>query len=153
MEQSSPIIAVIGGNEAGAADLDHAESVGRLLAEAGAILVCGGRGGVMEAACRGARAAGGLTVGILPGDDVAEANPHVAVPVATGMGIGRNLIIVRSAGAAIAIDGRYGTLSEIAFALQLGKPVFALSPWIAVPGVAVVDSPEAAVRGALAACR
>ncbi len=100
----------------------------------------------MEAVCRGAREAGGTTVGILPTDTVDEANPYVDIPVATGMGIGRNIIIVRTARVCIAIDGRYGTLSEIAYALQLGKPVITLNAWDEVPGVLRATSPEEAVE-------
>ncbi len=130
-----------------------AEKVGRLLARKGAVLVCGGMGGIMEAACRGAVGEGGLTIGILPGDDISAANPYVKLPIATGMGIGRNIIIVRTARAIIAINGKYGTLSEIAYALQLGKPVFALSPWVEVPGIRRVATPEEAVDAALKAIK
>ena len=106
-----------------------AEAVGRALAEAGAILICGGRGGVMAAACRGAKSAGGLTIGVLPGDSAAEANPYVDIPIVTGMGEARNIIIVRTAHAVIAVGGEFGTLSEIAFALKLGRPVVGLGTW------------------------
>lgn len=146
------LIAVIGGNKAADEYLQAAETVGRLIAEAGLGVVCGGRGGVMKAVCRGAFQAGGTTVGILPGDNPQEANRYVKIPVATGMGIARNVIIIRSAAAVIAIDGRYGTLSEIAHALQLEKPVFSLSSWPDIPGVSSVDSPEEAVRKALQFC-
>src|SRR5512137_2804296 len=116
------IVGVIG---AGTADPDleqRAEEVGRRIAGQGWLLVCGGLGGVMAAACRGAREAGGTTVGILPGSDPAAANPDVDIPVATGFGEGRNVIIVRTADLLIAVGGEYGTLSEIAFALKAGKP-------------------------------
>ena len=106
-----------------------AEAVGRALAEAGAILICGGRGGVMAAACRGAKSAGGLTIGVLPGDSAAEANPYVDIPIVTGIGEARNIIIVRTAHAVIAVGGEFGTLSEIAFALKLGRPVVGLGTW------------------------
>ncbi len=145
------IIGVIGGKQCTAEDYVHAVTVGRLIAEHGAVLVCGGRDGVMEAVCKGTREAGGIAVGILPGDDIREANPYVNVPIATGFGIGRNIVIIRTAQAVIAIDGSYGTLSEIAYALQLGKPVFALHSWNEIPGVQVVSSPEEAVHKALAA--
>lgn len=105
----------------------------------------------MEAACRGAAEAGGTTIGILPGGDCLEANPYVTVPVATGMGVGRNIVIIRTARALIAIDGKYGTLSEIAYALQLHKPVFSLNSWNDIPGVVPVGSPEEAVERAFAA--
>jgi hypothetical protein len=106
-----------------------AEEVGRAVAAAGAVLVCGGLGGVMEAACRGARAGGGLTVGILPGRDRAEANRHVDIAIPTGMGEARNALVVRAADAVVAVDGEYGTLSEIALALQAGIPVVGLDTW------------------------
>lgn len=123
------IIGVIGGADVSSEVREQAFEVGRRIAEAGAILVCGGLGGVMEAACRGARSAGGLTIGILPGNDTAAANPYVTAPVATAMGIARNAIIVHTADVLIAVDGSYGTLSEIAMALNLGKTVVQLQSW------------------------
>jgi uncharacterized protein (TIGR00725 family) len=109
-----------------------AREVGRRLAEAGAVLVCGGRGGVMEAAAGGAREAGGDVIGILPDEDPDAANPHVTHVVATGIGQARNLAVVASADAVIAIGGEWGTLSEIAFARRLGRRVVALEGWAAV---------------------
>lgn len=131
-----------------------AEEVGRRLAGAGAALICGGLGGVMEAACRGAHAAGGRTIGILPGSERTEANPFVDVAVVTGMGQARNVLIVLSADALIAIGGGLGTLSEIALALRHGKPVVGLRTWEAVRGgraapVVSVQSADDAVREAL----
>lgn len=132
-----------------------AEEVGRRIAQSGASLVCGGLGGVMEAACRGAKAAGGLTIGILPGDEKESANPHVDVAVVTAMGSARNVIVVRTADALIAIDGRYGTLSEIAHALDLGKTVVSLGSWdLAAIGadadrIVTAKTAEEAVRLAL----
>jgi uncharacterized protein (TIGR00725 family) len=123
------IIAVIGGSQASAAELRAAEEVGRLVAESGATLVCGGMGGVMEAACRGAHKAGGLTVGILPGESSTGANEFVGLPIVTGVGYARNLAVVKSAQAVIAVGGSYGTLSEIAHALQGGIPVIGLNTW------------------------
>ena len=123
------IIAVIGGRRTEKSLLKEAEEVGRLLAVKGAILVCGGLGGVMEAASRGAKSEGGLTVGILPQNDSKEANQFIDIPVATGLGVGRNVIIARSADALIAVGGEYGTLSEIAYALQMGKPVIGIKTW------------------------
>jgi len=122
-------IAVIGGRSAGAEDLFRAEALGALLAKGGHTLLTGGLGGVMEAASRGAHLAGGLTVGILPGEDASEANAYLSMPIATGMGLGRNVILIRSAEAVIAIGGGHGTLSEIAHALQMGKPVAGLGTW------------------------
>ena len=127
--QPALIVAVVGGSSSTPWEAAAAEAVGRALAEAGAVLICGGRGGVMEAACRGAKQAGGLTVGILPGTDAGEANPYVDLPVVTGMGEARNAIIVRTAQAVVAIGGSYGTLSEIAYALRFGVPVVGLGTW------------------------
>lgn len=143
---------MIGGKECDQAIYELAREVGRLIAKAGALLVCGGRGGVMEAACLGAVEEKGLTIGILPSTDITEANPYVRIPIATGMGMGRNVIIAQTAQAFIAVDGQYGTLSEIAFALQLGKPVICLHPWITIPGVQVVKSPREAVDVAIGNC-
>jgi hypothetical protein len=127
-------IGVIGGNEPPPEAAGVAEEVGREIARRGAVLVCGGLGGVMEAACRGAAAEGGLTVGILPGDDRRAANPYVRIPVVTGLGSARNVAVVRSSQAVIAIDGGYGTLSEIGHALQSGIPVIGLDTWSLATG-------------------
>lgn len=123
------LIGVSGGNEATADVLETAYAVGLTIATRGHVLVCGGRGGVMREACRGAKAAGGLTIGILPGDDRSDANEYLDVPVVTGLGSGRNIIVARTANALIALGGAYGTLSEIAFGLMLGKPVVGLETW------------------------
>jgi len=123
------VIGVIGAEAADAAHATLAHEVGRELAERGHTLVCGGRGGVMREACRGAREAGGLTVGILPGDDASEANEFVDVAVVTGLGFARNTIIARTAEALVAVGGGYGTLSEIAFGLRAGRPVIAIGSW------------------------
>lgn len=145
------IIAVIGGADCTPAEAASAETIGRLLAEAGAVLVCGGRGGVMAAACRGAKSAGGLTIGILPGVDAGDANPWVDVPIVTGLGEARNAVVVRSADAVIAVGGAYGTLSEIAFALKWGKRVVGLGTWEMARGGAPdrgiirAETPEEAV--------
>jgi uncharacterized protein (TIGR00725 family) len=112
------------------------------------VLVCGGLGGAMEAACRGASEAGGVTVGILPGDDRSAANRFVEVAIPTGLGEARNALVVRSADALVAVGGGYGTLSEIAFALKAGKPVIGLGSW-EIEGVRAVESPEQAVSAAL----
>jgi uncharacterized protein (TIGR00725 family) len=124
-----PIIAVIGGRRTEKALLSEAEEAGKLIARRGACLVCGGLSGVMEAVSRGAKSEGGITVGILPHDHKREANEWIDIPIATGLGIGRNVIIARTADALIAIGGEYGTLSEIAFALQMGKPVVGIRTW------------------------
>jgi uncharacterized protein (TIGR00725 family) len=125
-----------------------AAEVGRLLAEHGAVLVCGGRAGAMEAACRGAKVAGGLTVGILPGSDRSEANPFVDVVLPTGLGEARNALVVGAADVVIAVGGGHGTLSEIALALKAGKRVIGLGTW-EIEGVTAVEGPEAAVAAAL----
>jgi uncharacterized protein (TIGR00725 family) len=142
------IIGIIGGAEAGEKHLEFAYKVGRLLAQHDAILLCGGRGGIMEAACRGAVEKGGTTIGILPFDDPETANDYVTIPIATGMGTARNKIIVNSAEAFIAIDGRYGTLSEIAYALDADKRVYGFDTWD-IEGVIEVITPEQAVKLAL----
>ena len=122
-------IAVIGGNQCSPQEAQLAEEVGRELARRGAILVCGGLSGVMEAACRGASSEGGITIGILPGESRQAANPYVQIPITTGLGYARNLAVVKSAQAVIAIGGSYGTLSEISHALQSGIPVIGLNTW------------------------
>ena len=130
MVERKPIIAVIGGgNRASPEALVLAEEVGFLIARAGAILVCGGLNGVMEAACKGAKRGGGLTIGVLPGADPRDANPHVDVPIVTAISTARNAIVVRTGDAVVAIDGSYGTLTEMAYAFDLGKKVFALRTW------------------------
>lgn len=123
------IIAVIGGGQCTAEEAEIAEQVGREIARSGAVLICGGLGGVMAAACRGAKLESGLTIGILPGDNPLSANEHVDLPIATGLGHARNFAVVQSAQAVIAIDGDYGTLSEIAIALKCAIPVIGLKTW------------------------
>ena len=141
-------IAVIGGSRPGRQALEAAFEVGRLVARAGAIVVCGGLGGVMEAAARGAREEGGFVVGILPGGSPDDANPWVDLPVATGLGYTRNALVVMNADAVVAIDGEYGTLSEIAYCKIHGKKVVGLGTWD-VKGVETATTPEEAVRLAL----
>jgi uncharacterized protein (TIGR00725 family) len=146
-----------GGGTVEEADLDAAEEVGRLLAERGAVVVCGGRGGIMEAVARGVAGAGGEVIGVLPGEDPSEANEHCTHVVATGTGHARNLAVVASADAVIAIAGEWGTLAEIAFARRLERPVVTLGSWElkgagqteSAPGVERADSPAEAVAAAL----
>ena len=128
-KSNGKFIAVIGGYPCTDEEARTAETVGREIARRGAILVCGGEGGIMEAACRGAVSEGGITVGILPGDNRKTTNPHVLIPVVTGLGSARNIIVVKSSQAVIAIGGGYGTLSEISFALKNGIPVIGLDTW------------------------
>ena len=123
------IIGVIGDSSCSPEEDKLAATVGELLAQRGATIVCGGLGGVMEAVCRGAKSKGGLTVGILPGGDSRMANPWVDIPVVTGIGEARNVAVVKSAQAVIAFGGGYGTLSEIAYALKSGIPVIGLNTW------------------------
>lgn len=139
-------VAVIGAGECGPETAAMAENLGRLLALAGFSVVCGGLGGVMEAACRGALSAGGLTIGILPGLERAAANPFVAVPVVTGLGPMRNFLVVSNGLAAVAVEGGSGTLSEIALAQKSGIPVIALGRWSDLPGVHPARDPEQAVE-------
>ena len=148
-------IGVIGGQFCSEDEERVAYELGGLLAREGAIIVCGGLGGVMEAACRGAREQGGVTIGVLPGPFRGDANPYVDYAIATDMGQARNAIIVRTADAVVAVGGEYGTLSEIAMALKMGKKVVALSSWeIASKGaqddkIIRADSPEAAAEAVL----
>ena len=150
-------VAVVGAGDAAPDEQRDAELVGRGLAEAGAVVVCGGLGGVMEAACRGAKSAGGTTLGILPGSRREDANPHVDIAVATGLGEMRNGLVVRSADALIAVGGEFGTLSEIALALKAGKAVVGLGTWQlskrgrAVDPIVPASSAGDAVARALAA--
>ena len=129
MTNNKKFIAVIGGSQASRKEIRLAEEVGSELAKKGATLVCGGLGGVMEAACRGASSEGGTTIGILPGENRQAANSYVQIPIVTGMGYARNVAVVKSAQAVIAIGGSYGTLSEIGHALQSGIPVIGLETW------------------------
>jgi len=150
----APLVAVVGGAECTPQESEWAGAVGRLIAERGAVLVCGGLGGVMAAAARGAKEAGGLTVGILPGADPADANASIDVALATGMGEMRNALIVRAAQAVIAIGGGWGTLSEIALARRTDTPVVGLHDAFAEAiSIHRVGRPEDAVAWALEQAR
>ena len=155
--RGATIIGVIGGSQCDAEEAQLAEEVGEELARRHAVIICGGQGGVMEAACRGAKKAGGHTIGVLPGDSASQANAYVDVPIVTGMGVARNVVIVKSSRAIIAVDGEFGTLSEIAHALDLGVPVIGLDTWtLAKKGrldrsIIVASGPKEAVALALAA--
>ncbi len=129
MTEQKRFIAVIGGSQASKEEVKLAEKVGRELAKQGATLVCGGLGGIMEAACRGAQSEGGVTIGILPGKNRQAANPYIQIPIVTNLGEARNVVVVKSAEAVIAIGGGYGTLSEIGHALRNGIPVIGLNTW------------------------
>lgn len=146
------LIAVIGEGDCPPELFAQAERIGTELARRGATVICGGLGGVMLAACKGAKAAGGTTIGILPGSDPKEANPYVDIPIPTGLGEARNIIVVRAAQAVIAVGGAYGTLSEVAFALKFGKPVIGLQTWELFrrgepdTGIIRVEDPETAAE-------
>ena len=149
-------IAVCGTSEPIGEQAALAHAVGAGLARHGAVVLCGGLGGVMEAVCRGAQRAGGLTIGILPGRDARTANAYVTLPIATGMGEARNVILINSADAVIAIGGGWGTLSEIAFAQRAGLAVFGLDTWATAndaPLVETVQTADEAVARAVAAAR
>jgi uncharacterized protein (TIGR00725 family) len=153
----NPYVGVAGASQPHPSLLPIAETLGRCLAEAGAIVVCGGGTGVMTAVCRGAQAAGGTTVGLLPGGDRATGNPYLTVALPTGLGEGRNVLLVRASDALIAVGGGFGTLSEIALALRVGLPVVGLATWgLALAGdpvdaFPVAQSPEEAARLAVEA--
>jgi len=155
MTNKKRFIAVIGGGECSTEEAELAEEVGRELARQGAILVCGGMGGVMAAACKGASSQDGLTIGILPGNSRQQANPHVQIPIVTGLGEARNVLVVKSAQAVIAIGGSYGTLSEIGHALRSDTPVIGLNTWSlsrnSQPDNSIIpaQNPAEAVRKAL----
>ena len=140
------IIGVIGTSQATNEELKIAEEVGKEIAKNNGILVCGGEGGVMEAACKGAKSANGLTIGVIPGFSARDANPYVDVPVITGMSHARNIIVVRTSNAIIAIGGGYGTLSEIAFALRLGVPIIGLNTWEVSSEIKTASTPKEAVK-------
>ena len=153
------IISVIGGNQATPEIEALAEQVGRELARRGAMVACGGLTGVMEAVCRGAKEAGGTTIGILPGGDPKAANEWVDIPICTGIGYARNVAVVLTGRAVIAVDGAYGTLSEIGHALGVDIPVIGLVTWSLSRngsidnGIILADDPADAVEKALEAAR
>ena len=146
MNNKSKIIGVIGGNTCTPEIEKAAEEVGRLIAQRGGIVICGGLGGVMEAAAKGAKEAGGTTIGVLPGANPDDANKYIDIPIPTGIGYARNVIIVNASQAVIAVDGKYGTLSEIAFCLQLSIPVVSLFSWNIDESIITADNPEQAVN-------
>lgn len=150
------IVGVIGASRADEELLRLAEEVGQEIASRGAAVVCGGMMGVMEAVCKGARSKGGLTIGIIPSDDKHDANQYVQIPIVTGMGVGRNVMLVKTADVVIAVGGEFGTLSEIAHALNIGKTVVSLRSWQlekareqSIPHMLEANSPKEAVDLAL----
>lgn len=149
MRKKKIFIGVIGAGGCSDDVYELAEEVGERIAEAGAVLVCGGLGGVMEAASKGAKKQGGITIGILPGNDKDHANQYIDFPIVTGLGEGRNLLVVRNSDAVIAFPGEFGTLSEIAFCLKLGKPIIGLSTWEVSDEIIQAKNAEEAVSIAL----
>ena len=145
------IVGVIGASSASSEGLLTARDVGRLIAEAGGVMVCGGLGGIVEAAAQGCAEAGGTVIGILPGDSARDANPFVSIPIVTDMGHARNIIIAHTADVLIAIEGEYGTLSEMAVSLKLGKQVYTLGSWDDLPGGIKVANAQDAVARAFSA--
>jgi uncharacterized protein (TIGR00725 family) len=152
------IVGVIGSTKAEPDLLRLAEEVGAEIAKRGAAVVCGGLSGVMEAVCKGARREGGLTIGMLPSDEKSDANSYVQIPIVTGMGMGRNVMLVKTADVLIAVGGEFGTLSEIAHALNIGKKVIGLRTWNlekardrAIPNLIVAGDPKEAVEIAMSA--
>jgi uncharacterized protein (TIGR00725 family) len=138
-------VGVVGGRSASTGELDIAEALGAGLADLGLTVLCGGREGVMEAVCRGVASRGGLSVGLLPDDSWTAANPFVTLPLATGLGVARNAVVARAAVCLLAVGGGYGTTSEMAFALQFGRPVLALGNAPDLPGVVRLGSVEDAL--------
>jgi len=144
-----PVIAVIGAGSCSRKLQEQAAAVGRFVAEHGGVIVCGGRGGIMEGVCRGAAEAGGVSIGILPSDDPREANRFVTYAIPTGIGEARNAMVVRAADAVIAFPGKFGTLSEMAFALKMGKPLLSVGAWKIDDQIMQFDDPLEAARRAL----
>jgi uncharacterized protein (TIGR00725 family) len=142
-------IGVIGAGKCGKKLREQAYAVGKAIAEAGAVLVCGGMGGVMEAACRGASENGGVTVGVIPGGEKKAANEFCSIVIPTGIGEARNVIVVQSADALVSLHGKYGTISEMCFALKQKKPLVSLVKWDILPEVVTVPDPAQAVEKAI----
>jgi hypothetical protein len=149
MQKGKILIGVIGAGDCSEDVYKIAEKVGEEVARAGAVLVCGGLGGVMEAASKGAKRQGGLTIGILPGIDKEQSNPYIDFPIVTGLGEGRNLLVVRNSDSVIALPGKFGTLSEIGFSLALEKPVVGLSTWNVSDRIIPAKNPKEAVEIAI----
>jgi uncharacterized protein (TIGR00725 family) len=151
MERRKLFVGVIGGSRCSEEIAKIAFRVGEIIAEEGHYLLCGGLTGVMEHAARGAKSKGGVTIGILPGESKATANPYIEIPIATGVGYARNAIIILTADVLIAVDGEYGTLSEIAYALIYNKPVYGIKTWD-IAGVKHLSSPEEVREVLLSLC-
>ncbi len=144
-----PVIAVVGANKCSKKLRDMAAEVGQYVAENGGVIVCGGLGGIMEGAARGAKKANGVTIGILPGDNADDANEFIDFVIPSGFGEARNILIIRTADAIVAFPGKYGTLSEMAFALQAGKPLVSVNAWNLGDDVTQAETPQEAARIAM----
>jgi len=142
-------VGIIGAGSCDPETFKLAEEVGYKIGEAGWFLVCGGLGGVMEAASKGCVEAGGITIGILPGRSRSDANPYIKVAIPTGLGEGRNILVVRASDILVAISGGYGTLSEIGFALKTGKPVLGLNTWEGIKGIHYLSATKELVEDIL----
>ena len=145
-KKSQVFIGVIGAGKCSKKIYDLAFEVGAGIAKKGAVLVCGGLGGVMEGAAKGAKENGGLTLGLLPGDEKIDANPYIDIPIPTGIGEARNLLVIRTSDAVVALPGRYGTLSELAFCLKMDKPVVGISTWQVAEKMKQTKDPKEAVK-------
>ncbi len=147
-EKGQPFIAVIGAGKCSKKMKDLAEEVGKAIADKGGVLICGGLGGIMEAAAKGVKSKKGITIGILPGDDREEANEFIDYAIPTGIGEARNLVVIKAADAVIALPGKFGTLSEMAFCMKLGKPLISLSAWNISEEIERYEDPVKAVERA-----
>ncbi|KAA3634231.1 MAG: TIGR00725 family protein [Calditrichaeota bacterium] len=147
--ERKPVIAVVGAGKCSKKLRDLAAEVGKYVAENGGVIVCGGMGGIMEGAARGAKEAGGTTIGILPSDNKEDANEFIDIVIPSGFGEARNLLVIRAADAVIAFPGKFGTLSEMAFALQGGKPLISVNAWKLGDDIKVVDDPIEAAKLAM----
>ncbi len=149
VDKNMVCIGVIGAGKCSKKLRDQAYAVGRSIAEQGAVLVCGGLKGVMEASAHGAKDAGGVTVGIIPGNDKSGANAYIDIVIPTGIGEARNVLVVQTSDAVVSLHGKYGTISEMAFCLKLGRPLVSLVEWSVLPEVTSITDPEQAVKRAI----
>lgn len=148
-QNRKPVIAVVGAGKCSKKLRDMAADVGRIIAENGGVIICGGLGGIMEGVAKGAKDAGGVTIGIIPSDQKEEANEYIDYVIPSGLGEARNILVVRSADVIIAFPGKYGTLSEMAFALQSGKPLISVNAWKLGDDILQAETPEEAAKMAL----
>jgi len=153
IDKNMVCVGVVGAGKCSKKLRDQAYAVGKAIAEQGAVLVCGGLKGVMEAAAHGAKDAGGVTIGIIPGRDKSGANPYIDIVIPTGIGEARNVLVVQTSDAIVSLHGKYGTISEMAFSLKLGRPLVSLVEWSVLPEVITVPDPEQAVEKAVELAR